>query len=489
MYIMKNSVLSLLIILVSVLFYFVMSSPSSTQTTSSAPAEERASLSYKDAFYQWIWSASQKDAEQMVLDQVDLVKNPRPGVETSVRDIAIQVPKEAVNTKKPLFLHEFAIESEGNKAESGKTLVMMHGYGAGLGFFYKNFDGLSNGLPGWNIYALDWLGYGLSARPKFSIQTSNLSQTVDNGTLVNQNAVAKETEDWFVESLEAWRKEKNIPQFTLMGHSMGGYFAAAYAFKYPQHVDKLLMVSPAGVERGYTPDLDDGSFWSLFKSDKEQERINEIEDKGPDIQHELDSQTELTADDRAAAVQQQSENLAAAANVKSEIKSRQNSSETRPRRTGGKLLMYLWNNHVSPFTLVRNSFVFGPKLMSRWSYWRFAQFPEAERDAMHLYAYKTFIAKPSGEYAITRILAPGALARMPIVDRVQNQLKCPSVWIYGDHDWMHAPSGAEATDIMNSQAGRKFAEFHVVPKAGHHVYLDNVNKFNSIILNFIRRKA
>lgn len=424
-----------------------MSTSTSTQTETST-VEPKPSLSYKDAFWQWVWSVNQQDAESQVLNQISLIQSPRPGVTTTIRDTKINVSKDHVKTNKQLHLHEFAIESQGNDVKtSGKTVVMMHGYGAGLGFYFKNFDGLSDGLLGWNIYALDWLGYGLSARPKFQIKTKDLSKTTPEKEVL----VAKETEDWFVESLEAWRVEKQIQNFTLMGHSMGGYLAAAYAFKYPQHVDKLVMVSPAGVERGYSPELDDRSFFSIFKSEKEQARIKEIEDQGPEIQREL--------------------------------------PEQKPRRSGNKFIQYLWNNHVSPFTVVRNIGVFGPKLMSRWSYWRFASFPIAERDAMHLYSYKTFIARPSGEYAITRILAPGALARMPLVDRVEQNLKCPSVWIYGDNDWMNLPAGAEAVDIMNRTSKNRFAEFHVVPKAGHHVYLDNVNKFNNIVLNFIKRRA
>jgi cardiolipin-specific phospholipase len=79
---------------------------------------------------------------------------------------------------------------------------------------------------------------------------------------------------------------------------------------------------------------------------------------------------------------------------------------------------------------------------------------------------------------------------MPLLARVQDKLKCPSVWIYGDNGWMHTPSGFEAANIMN-RIGRRdlFAEFHVVPKAGHHVYLNNVGKFNSVVLNFINRKV
>lgn len=40
-----------------------------------------------------------------------------------------------------------------------------------------------------------------------------------------------ETEAWFIDSLEAWRKAKNLNSFILLGHSFGGYVAAKYALK------------------------------------------------------------------------------------------------------------------------------------------------------------------------------------------------------------------------------------------------------------------
>ena len=41
--------------------------------------------------------------------------------------------------------------------DDDSTLVMTHGYGAGLGFYYRCFPGLAQ-QPGWKIYAIDWLG-------------------------------------------------------------------------------------------------------------------------------------------------------------------------------------------------------------------------------------------------------------------------------------------------------------------------------------------
>ena len=40
-----------------------------------------------------------------------------------------------------------------------------------------------------------------------------------------------ETEAWFIDSLEEWRKAKNLSNFILLGHSFGGYVAAKYALK------------------------------------------------------------------------------------------------------------------------------------------------------------------------------------------------------------------------------------------------------------------
>ena len=111
-------------------------------------------------------------------------------------------------------INEFSVEREGEEVE--ENLVMLHGYGAGLGFFYKNFEGLSR-VKGWKIYALDMLGMGRSSRPPFKIHAKDRQSKIT------------EAENWFIDSLEEWRVIRKIEKFTLLGHSMGGYMAVAYA--------------------------------------------------------------------------------------------------------------------------------------------------------------------------------------------------------------------------------------------------------------------
>lgn len=58
-------------------------------------------------------------------------------------------------------------EIQKEKTENQRNLVICHGYGAGLGFFYRNFQSLSQ-QPGWRLFAIDWLGMGNSSRPKWN---------------------------------------------------------------------------------------------------------------------------------------------------------------------------------------------------------------------------------------------------------------------------------------------------------------------------------
>jgi cardiolipin-specific phospholipase len=108
-------------------------------------------------------------------------------------------------------------------------LVLLHGYMNGAMYFYRNLVGLTNYFP--TIYSLDALGWGLSSRPKWSLQDDSI----------------KTAEDFFVESLEAWRSRHNIDKMILAGHSMGGYISVAYCERYPDRVDRLILLSPVGV--------------------------------------------------------------------------------------------------------------------------------------------------------------------------------------------------------------------------------------------------
>lgn len=49
-----------------------------------------------------------------------------------------------------------------------------------------------------------------------------------------------------VESVEEWRQQMGLDKVVLLGHSMGGFIASAYAHRYPQHIQHLVLADPWG---------------------------------------------------------------------------------------------------------------------------------------------------------------------------------------------------------------------------------------------------
>ncbi|AAS50752.2 ABL019Wp [Eremothecium gossypii ATCC 10895] len=138
------------------------------------------------------------------------------------------------------YINEFCIRPasmEENHGAATNHLIFIHGYGAGLGFFIKNFEHLPLLDDQWVIHAIDLPGYGYSTRCQFPFD-------------VNTHSV-REVEAWFHERLETWLSKRGLLQAPhrnmVMAHSMGAYLTAHYAQSRQNHFKKLIMCSPAGI--------------------------------------------------------------------------------------------------------------------------------------------------------------------------------------------------------------------------------------------------
>ncbi|CAO0794291.1 unnamed protein product [Mucor circinelloides] len=234
------------------------------------------------------------------------------------------------------------------KSESSNhNLVMCHGYGAGLGFFYRNFESLSQ-EKGWRVFALDWLGMARSSRPKWTL-TKSSTQTWDD--------IVTNVEEHFVESLEDWRAKVGLEKMTLFGHSLGGYFATCYALKYPERVEKLILVSPAGVPENAV----------------EQQKM--VNDKNPQETLEKEA-SEIGASYQAEA--EEAENIA----------NQQELAQKQPeggRRKIPAWATYLWDRNVTPMSIIRMIGPFGPSLVHTYTSRRFAHLTEGEQHDLYDY--------------------------------------------------------------------------------------------------------
>ncbi|MBK8493400.1 MAG: alpha/beta hydrolase [Saprospirales bacterium] len=109
-----------------------------------------------------------------------------------------------------------------DEGKGDQTLVFIHGLGSYLPGWKKNIEGLKGQF---RCIAIDLPGYGKSSKGKYE------------GSMRFYAKIVAELID-----------ELNLGKVTLVGHSMGGQISIVTALAYPDKVDKLVLVAPAGFE-------------------------------------------------------------------------------------------------------------------------------------------------------------------------------------------------------------------------------------------------
>jgi cardiolipin-specific phospholipase len=80
--------------------------------------------------------------------------------------------------------------------------------------------------------------------------------------------------------------------------------------------------------------------------------------------------------------------------------------------------------------------------------------------------YHLNVSPDSGNATFTYILGPGVFARSALCDRLL-ELKCPTHFVYGEHDWMDQVIGRQVSKALNNRG--VVSTHHVCPDAGHQV--------------------
>jgi len=115
-----------------------------------------------------------------------------------------------------------------NLTSKNVPIVLIHGFGGGVGLWSLNLDQLCLNRP---VYAIDLPGFARSSRPRFSLDPI-------------------EAEKQFINILEEWRIEIGLnEEFILLGHSFGGFLSASYALHYPKYVKQLVLIDPWGFDQ------------------------------------------------------------------------------------------------------------------------------------------------------------------------------------------------------------------------------------------------
>ncbi|KAI5960462.1 uncharacterized protein KGF55_004755 [Candida pseudojiufengensis] len=169
-----------------------------------------------------------------------------------------------------------------------KHVVFIHGYGASLGCFARNFkiiDELKNSEKfNYHIHFLDNITFGLSSNP--SIPNDNISwripsaarlklidneptdpkklykkyyKLIDGYQLDPENykeyqehfkPILEDMENFYTGAIDRWRKNLGLEKIDyLIGHSFGAYWCGSYSIKSFDKVSNLILLSPVGLER------------------------------------------------------------------------------------------------------------------------------------------------------------------------------------------------------------------------------------------------
>ncbi|XP_077286908.1 (Lyso)-N-acylphosphatidylethanolamine lipase-like [Arctopsyche grandis] len=111
---------------------------------------------------------------------------------------------------------------------------------------------------------------------------------------------------------------------------------------------------------------------------------------------------------------------------------------------------------------------------------KFASFlPQAE-DVIPQYIHQCNSQKPSGESAFHAMMHMWAFAKIPIVRRMHRlDSNTRLTMLFGAKSWVDSSIGYSIQkDLRNSTV-----DVHIIPEAGHHVYLDQPEIFNKFVLD------
>ena len=115
-------------------------------------------------------------------------------------------------------------------APNAKTLVLLHGIGASAERWSRVIPALSKYF---HLIIPDIIGFGYSDKP-----------------------AVEYTMDFFVDFFRSFLDNLSISKASIVGSSFGGHVSTEFAIRFNRMVEKLVLVSPAGMMKTSTPTLD-----------------------------------------------------------------------------------------------------------------------------------------------------------------------------------------------------------------------------------------
>lgn len=324
------------------------------------------------------------------------------------------------------------------------------------------------------IIAVDWPGMGCSSRTatRFPLASlvDNAKATLCNRDINREKEIARAVTDELVDALEKLRIEENIPEFTLAGHSLGGYLAGKYTVKYPDAVNNLILISPVGIphpppaQHQMKPaemdwrvrTIDHLWRWSFTP----QGIVRVLGSRGPKMVSNVIN--------RRFGNRWAGEELELISDYLYHITAAPGSGE------------YTLSALLEPVFLKPEHEIDAVEAVNG---------PGSSADAVVNAAAE--LSAPAGAAAtplsggtrrrVTNTRS-GVFAKLPLEDELAS-LKVPILLLYGDNDWLYYPSADYSVQKWRD-GGVPAAALGIISSAGHHLYLDNSREFNAALIRW-----
>ena len=299
----------------------------------------------------------------------------------------------------PVYIHTLFL---GDQNPRKPTLVLTHGYGGSGALLYKILRPLADRF---RLIVFDLPGMGCSSR----------SADFKESQFTPEDCI-----DYFCAHIETWRNILGLTQFVLAAHSFGGFICGNYACKYPQHLQKLILLSPIGVR--YSPDYE-----RLSEQQKNQLLLDRFNGGSSSI--------------------------------------------------GFSFVQWGWGKRMSPFTFVRMA-PRGQALKWIANYVRRRQPTDSEEEAAAIvdYMYQIFNRAGTTEFGLNICFDLSLYCKAtPLAhpSRLGNaEFPVPVSFVYGQHDWVRRVD-EEAGRVVVEANSHPSSRLHFLQDSDHNMHMDN----------------
>lgn len=394
-------------------------------------------------------------------------------------------------------INEVYFDVNNGSGEPRKHIVFMHGYGAALGLWSRNFAvlrKLHNTPHDYRVHFLDNITVGLSSNPRAKLPHSNSiwpkccpeprlvqasqesqvrhnkyyrlvdSYSLDDGEVKryrqHYKPILEDIESLYTLAIEGWRISSGIEKIDhLLGHSFGGYWCALYAMKHPDRVGQLILILPVGVERHVHAITSTTSVDHKLQSLKPSldPMLYDFLTRWPDLLPKFKFLWYYLL-----------------------------SFMPRLLRVAGgpwgvRHYFKLWIPKLAKVNRVKSNI----QAQDTTSLEDRVVGSDHECDLLAKYLYSAITTGSNSDRYIKQVLTPATVAKWPLIDKfaAARTIPFPVHCLYGQFDFMNGEAGSKMVEMLQCRGIQSSIEF--VSQGGHNLSIDNPFETNSKIAELI----